>query len=137
MRMTVFSFIADVLSIIGFLVTIYVAWRVRSIRKEYLLLGRAPEQAARLQQRADELVPLLNDTTENQQELLRMLASVEVGLRSLRASLSGDLLQTTNRLYDHVRRLQGLPVRFRWLRWSVVGAGVGKSLAKGIEGSLY
>lgn len=110
------STLADILSILGFCLTVFVAFRVNAIRKEYVLLGRAPTQVAELQKKAGGFILLWNGVPSNRRELIRALGDIEVSLRSLRTSLSGDLRRTAGQLHRDVRRFQGLPsgVRRVW-----------------------
>lgn len=103
------SFAADVLSVVGFAITVFVAWRLVTIRREFLLLGRAPRQAAALRREAKRLLSLWGDVGANHEEIVEILNDVEVASRSLRATLRGELARDNRNLYVGVRELRGVP----------------------------
>ena len=103
------SLLADVLSIVGFAITVFVAWRLVTIRREFLLLGRAPRQAGALRREAKRLLPLWGDVGANRAEIVEVLNDIEVASRSLRATLRGELARDNRQLYVGVRELRGEP----------------------------
>jgi hypothetical protein len=105
---SILSIIGSIASIFGLGITIVVARRVNSIRKEYLLIGRGPVLAGKLFEEASRLPNLWGNVEGNHEEIVMTLGNAEVSLRSAERSLDGDLKQTARRLRRYVRELQGL-----------------------------
>lgn len=80
---------ADILSILGFVFTIWVLWTTNSLRRTFLLRARTPALRKDLQKLATELPDLIPGwPRETKKELLSCLAKGSAKLASLESKLS-------------------------------------------------
>jgi hypothetical protein len=81
------SDIADVLSVLGFVVTLWVAWNVRSLRAFYTLVRILPVRIDRIRELAERIRRLHGQFPNSREEVLvergRLLATLEPLARQL------------------------------------------------------
>lgn len=104
--------IASWSSILGLLVSVYVLWEVRQIRRQFLLRLRISDLLQALQNQAAEMSIRLNDFEESRHEVQVILARCESTLRSILPKLSGAEKRPTKHLITLLRSYQ----RSGWLR---------------------
>lgn len=81
------SDLANILEVLGFLLTLWVLWQTWSIRREFALRGRVPELKRSLMNTARQLPPLLREWPSQRNETLMILASARPVLENLSEKL--------------------------------------------------
>jgi hypothetical protein len=97
-------------SLIGLLVTFWVAMSVRRIKSFYIVTARVPELARRLKQHSSALATYLNDFEAFKDKIREELVVTEVTVNSLRRKVSGQTKRTVKVLWKEMRRANGLGV---------------------------
>jgi hypothetical protein len=77
----------NIISFVGFVLTVWVAFSVRSIKNRYIFRARVPDHIANLGDYVERIVEHLNDFEHSKPEVEITLASIEVELRSLKGKL--------------------------------------------------
>jgi DNA repair ATPase RecN len=85
--MRILSFLGDISSILGFIITCFVFFVVRNIRAYYNLIGRVPNLKRELEKRASQLIDLKKDYSNNIREIDLELAKAEPILVRLKRKL--------------------------------------------------
>ncbi len=83
-----FFFVGNLLSIVSFVLTIFVLLNVRKLRNAYKLRGRGPSLIKDLSKCASNLSRFLNDYNEFLPQINEELAKVKAKLRSMERKLS-------------------------------------------------
>src|SRR5215208_3669499 len=96
--------IADVLSILGFVLTVVVYVNVRKIKRGYLFVARVPELIEKLRINAAELVPLQLTFKDSTEQVQLTLGEAEGLLESIRSKVDGSPRAAVVRALKHVRR---------------------------------
>ena len=95
------ALLANVGSLVGFALTLYVYARVRKLREHYALIGRVPADAERLSLLASELFEL-NYAKATRQELLKPLGEMKAALESIARNIGGEHAQSYAELRDQI-----------------------------------
>lgn len=90
-------------SILGLLVSVYVLWEVRQIRRQFLLRLRIGDLLQALQNQAAEMSTSLNDFEESHHEVGVIFAHCESTLQNLQSKLSGDEKRQIRNLIKSLR----------------------------------
>lgn len=101
------SVIADVLSILGFILTLWVAWNVKQLRRRYTLVGVAPVWIDRIREQAERIKQLhgqYNDSREDISVELSRLAGTSEALERL---LPRDQRRSIHAMVVTIRRYEG------------------------------
>ncbi len=96
--------IADVLTILGFILTVAVFLNVRKIKRGYLFTARVPELIEKLRAKTAELVPLQLTFKESSEQVQLALGEAEGLLESIRRKVDGSARAAVVRALKHVRR---------------------------------
>jgi hypothetical protein len=97
----------SIASIIGVLLTIWVALAVRRIRSFYLFTARVPGLSRRLKQHASSLATYMNDPKSFADPIREEMVAAEVTVHSLERKLSGHVKKTAKDLLLNIRRANG------------------------------
>ena len=89
-RSPVFAAIANVASVLGLMVSVWVLLDLKRIHTFYRLNARLPGYLKTLRSHATQLSNFLNDPAKNDLQIRKVLASLEGTLKSLEPKLSGD-----------------------------------------------
>jgi hypothetical protein len=112
-----FSDAASVASILGFLITVWVAWTIRTIKAHFFAKARLPEYQKKLEKSASALSAMLGQAVsglpEMQAELSRLCAHAKSAHRACPRSLKADLKELIQMVEGHsrledTRRMQNL-----------------------------
>jgi predicted PurR-regulated permease PerM len=98
-----FTSVANVLSVIGFVLTLYVSFAIRNIRKYYIFTARVPELVRRLKEHNSKISELLNDYENSMQAIDIEIASMQVILNSLKSKISGNGKKSTRELISQTK----------------------------------
>ena len=83
-----FTALVNVLSVVGFFLTIWVFIGIRSIRRNYTFTARAPELVKELSKRTSRILNYRNDFEHNLLEIDHELVQVRVTLNSLETKVN-------------------------------------------------
>jgi hypothetical protein len=105
----ILSQVADYASLIGLLLTIYVAWSLRKIKNTYIFRVGAPEFVRVLTRHASTLIACGNDFENSKQEIDVELATSDVTLRSMHRRMRGESKKAVKQLRDLIREYNEVP----------------------------
>lgn len=88
--MSILAFLANLGSLAGFMLTLYVYYRLRQLWKEYALIYRVPLAAEQLAQANSRLATKYNVALTSRQELLAVLGEVKAALESIARNIGTD-----------------------------------------------
>jgi hypothetical protein len=97
------SNIADVASLISLIVSVYVAFSLRAIKKDYIFRLRAPDFMKALRKHASVLSDYGNDFENSIQEICDELVRVDVKLRSMKDRMRGASKRSVKQLRSAIR----------------------------------
>lgn len=99
----IFVGIANLLSIVGFIITLYVFFAVRGIKKFYQFKARVPDLNKKLRAHSSELSNCLNDFDGSSPKIEEELALVEITLKSIKRKTDGDIKQSISNALKQIR----------------------------------
>jgi hypothetical protein len=112
-----FFFVGNLLSIVSFVLTLFVLLNIRKLRNVYKLKARGPSLIRELSKSAANIATLMNDYNEFLPQLAEEFGKAAVKLRSMKGKLSGsrkravkhvltyiDQCEVTAQNEEHVRR---------------------------------
>ncbi len=82
--------IANLASILGFVLTVFVLLSLRRIRKHYSSKVRIPVLMKTLRKATSSLIEYMNDYENSTEDILLKLGTIEVTIRAIRRRISGD-----------------------------------------------
>ena len=82
--------IANLASILGFVLTVFVLLSLRRIRKYYSSKVRIPVLMKTLRKATSSLIEYMNDYENSTEDILLKLGTIEVTIRAIRRRISGD-----------------------------------------------
>lgn len=94
----------NLLSILGFFVTIYVGFGIRKIRSQYVAKIRVPALKAQLQNHVSTLSSYLNDYTNNKNLIVTEIAQLDPVLHALKKRLKWSERNKIKQVLDMLER---------------------------------
>jgi hypothetical protein len=108
-----FGNIANYSSIFGFLISCYVMYNLKKIRKHYEFKARIPEIVAQLNAFSKDLNDFINDIASNRNEIILTIKKLEYTLKSLKKKSNEEITKSIKTLLRKTKNLKrGRPVRF-------------------------
>jgi len=101
-----FTAIVNVISVIGFIITIFVMIGVRQIRGQYTSRIRVPELRMRLVKHASQIGELLNDYSNNKDYISLEMANTEPVLQAIKKRLGWSERNKVKEAINRVNKLQ-------------------------------
>lgn len=98
------STVADVLSIIGFIVGLFVFYNVRAIRRSFILKARIPEAAQELKRLTSDLSKQMGQWPQQSTQVHATLERLSAILSNLLPKLAGDERKRVSKLLRSLRR---------------------------------
>lgn len=93
-----FNIIVDVLSVFGFVITIFILIEIRKIKKHYVFLGRVPDLVKLLKRHQSNIVEYMNDIDGFLPQILEELTRTEVVLNSLKNKVDNPARESIKNL---------------------------------------
>lgn len=93
--------IANYMEIIGFLLTIYIAWSISKVKNKYIFRIKGPQFVKALGKQASILIDYANEFASNQTEICDEFARVDVRLKAMQGRMTGG----AKRAVKNLRRL--------------------------------
>lgn len=93
----------NILSIVSFALTIWVAYSVRNIRRFYVFTARVPEITQKIKKHNSKVSELLNDFENSIPKIQIELTSIQVLLSSLKNKTNKNTKQSTNKIVKTIR----------------------------------
>jgi len=97
-----FFFVGNLLSIVSFVLTIFVLLNVRKLRNVYKLKARGPSLIKDLSKSASNISSLLNEYNDFLPQLAEELGKVAVKLRSMKRKLSGGPKRSVKHVLTYI-----------------------------------
>ena len=94
-----FSRIGTGASLMGFVITVYVAYKVRYLRSERIRAKRIPVLVAAIRNSASAIPDLLHDYSRQKQRIAELLSQIHADLKSLHAKVP----RTDKRAIQNIR----------------------------------
>lgn len=85
------TFFGSIASIVGLLISVYLFFAIRAIKRNYLFRARIPALQKKLKKHASNISSALQQYDETQDEILSELSLAEVNLISLKSKTNGTL----------------------------------------------
>lgn len=101
-----FGNIGNWCSIFGFIISMYVMYNLRKIRKHYEYRARTPEIVLQLEEFSKDLNSYLDDIGANKNEILLTVKKLEYTLNSLRRKTSDDLVRNIDSLLCRTKKIK-------------------------------
>jgi hypothetical protein len=95
--------LVNVVSLIGFVLTIIVFLNVKRIVKYYVLLGRSPDLTSKIKKHSSNLSNYFNDFDNNRYSIHQELSLSEVTLKSLERKADGQVKKSVKDLGTKIR----------------------------------
>lgn len=111
MYQQILSQIGSYASLIGLLITVYVAYQLRQIRNTYIFRVRAPEFIKLLSRRASKLIELGGDFDNSQQSIGLEIAVADVTLRTMQSRMRGQSRRAVKQLRNSIKDYRQNPDR--------------------------
>jgi hypothetical protein len=92
------SVLADILSVVGFVIQLIVLILVRKIVRYYVFKGRIPDLLNRLDSHASKVVSLHQRFEDSREQILLELKSSEVTLKSIKQKAGSPIKQSAKRV---------------------------------------
>ncbi len=89
LKLQIVSLIADILSISGFVLTVWVLLETRKLRSLYVLKARGPSLIRDLQKLVTKLSGYLNNYPNSVAKIAQELGKIQIKFKSLEAKLGG------------------------------------------------
>jgi hypothetical protein len=101
-----FTAIVNVISVIGFFITIFVWISVYQIKSQYTSRIRVPELKGKLVAHTSQIGEFLNDYTNNKNQILLELSTIEPILKAIKKRLGWNERSKVNETIKMVNKLQ-------------------------------
>ena len=101
-----FTAIVNVISVIGFFITIFVWLSVRQIKSQYTSRIRVPELKEKLVAHTSKIGEFLNDYTNNKNQILLELSTIEPILNAIKKRLGWTERSKVNETIKMVNKIQ-------------------------------
>jgi hypothetical protein len=102
--------IANYLGIIGFVLTIYIAWSISKVRNRYIFRIKAPQFVKALGKQASILIDYANDFANNQAEICDEFARIDVRLKAMQGRMAGGAKKAVKDLRKLIKEYEREPV---------------------------
>jgi hypothetical protein len=101
--------IANYLGIIGFFVTIYIAWSIRKVRNRYIFRIKAPQFVKALSKQASMLIDYANEFVSNQAVIGDEFARIDVRLKAMQGRMTGGAKKAVKDLRKLIKEYERAP----------------------------
>ncbi len=88
--MNILAFLANLGSLAGFILTLYVYYKLRQLWKQYALIYRVPVAVEQLEEVRHQLAEKNNAPSPSRQELLAVLGEMKAALESIARNIGTD-----------------------------------------------
>ncbi len=101
-----FGNIGNWCSILGLVITLYVLYNLRKIRKHYEYRARTPEIVSQLDDFSKDLNSYLDNISDNKNEIILTVKKLEYTLKSLRRKTNGEIIKNIDSLLGRTKRMK-------------------------------
>ncbi len=103
-----FSDISNVASVLGFLLTVQVFINLKSIKRSYIFIARAPELLEKLETHASNISAYQNDFSNSIPQIELELAGAEITLKFLKSKVNMSAKGSINKVLKVVKKFNGV-----------------------------